>query len=101
MPLLRQQDSLQAETHFNEDQGALTAPTEMKYRAQVSVEGDAALITKVFSAEDTSIKDSAYSLARTAKGVTFKVSAADSIGLRTTLNAITKVLTVIEKMQGI
>ena len=73
----------------------------MNYRATLSVEGDAALIQKVFAAEDKQIKETSYELKRTGTGVTFAVEAEDSVVLRTALNSITKVLTVIEKMKGI
>ena len=70
-----------------------------KYDATIRVEGDSNLIQKVFASEDTSIKESAsYKLEKTPKGVTFAVQAEDSVGLRTALNSITKVLTVIEKV---
>ena len=74
----------------------------MKYESLISVKGDSELISKVFASEDREIKDKAsYKIKRSRDGVTFIVEAEDSIGLRTTLNSITKVLTVIEKMKKI
>ena len=74
----------------------------MKYSAVINVSGDAALIQKVFAAEDTTIKEKAsYKIRKTAEGVTFAIDAEDSVGLRTVLNSITKVLTVIEKVKRI
>ncbi len=71
----------------------------MKYKTVINVSGDGALIQKVFAAEDRIIKEKAtYSLKKTATGVAFSVEAEDSVGLRTTLNSITKILTVIEKI---
>jgi len=74
----------------------------MKYDAQISVRGDAALIRKVFASEDNIIRDKAkYTVKKTANGVSFGISAEDSVALRTALNSITKVLTVIEKTKQI
>lgn len=77
----------------------------MKYAAAITVKGDAKLIKKVFEAEDRQIKDKAsYSIKKT-KGsedsTVFAVEAEDSTGLRTALNSITKILTVIEKVKKI
>ena len=101
VPLLRKQDSLQAQKDINQDKSALIAPSKMtfKYDATIRVEGDSNLIQKVFASEDTVIKETAsYKLKKTPKGITFAVQAEDSVGLRTALNSITKVLTVIEKV---
>ena len=73
-----------------------------KYDATISVKGNANLIQKVFASEDTAIKENAsYKLEKTPQGITFAVQAEDSTGLRTALNSITKVLTVIEKVAKI
>ena len=73
--------------------------TTLKYAATLKVKGDGNLIQKVFAAEDTSIKEKAsYKLKKTSEGVVFAVQADDSTGLRTVLNSIMKVLTVIEKV---
>lgn len=74
----------------------------MKYNARISVKGDAALIRNVFASEDTKIKEKAsYSIKKTLDGMAFDVNAEDSVALRTALNSITKVLTVIEKTREI
>ncbi len=74
----------------------------MKYTAAITVKGDTDLIKKVFAAEDTQIKDKAsYKIKKNPAGIAFAVEAEDSIGLRTALNSITKVLTVIEKVRKI
>ncbi len=74
----------------------------MKYNAVINVAGDAELIQRVFAAEDTQIKDNAsYRIKKAKNSLVFTVKAGDSIGLRTTLNSITKVLTVIEKVKKI
>ncbi len=74
----------------------------MKYNARISVKGDAALIKKVFASEDTRIKEKAsYEVKKTRDSIYFDIHAEDSVGLRTALNSITKVLTVIEKTREI
>ncbi|HIG98015.1 TPA: hypothetical protein HA231_01150 [Candidatus Woesearchaeota archaeon] len=74
----------------------------MKYKTVLSVLGDANLIMKVFEPEDKEINGKAtYTMNKTPEGVAFTVTANDSTGLRTALNSITKVLTVIEKTKGI
>ena len=73
-----------------------------KYDATISVKGNANLVQKVFASEDTAIKEKAvYKLKKTQEGIVFAVQAQDSVGLRTALNSITKVLTVIEKVAKI
>lgn len=74
----------------------------MKYKSLISVKGDSELISKVFAAEDRKIKEKAdYKIKKSGDGVTFAVEAEDSTGLRTALNSITKILTVIEKVKRI
>lgn len=74
----------------------------MKYAAAITVKGDAELIKKVFEAEDAQIKDKAsYTIKKAKNGIVFAVEAEDGTGLRTALNSITKVLTVIEKVKKI
>ena len=73
-----------------------------KYAETITVNGDSELIQKVFASEDKQIKDKArYKIKKNAAGIAFAVEAEDSIGLRTVLNSITKVLTVIEKIKKI
>ena len=72
----------------------------MRYKSLISVKGDSELISKVFASEDREIKDKAsYKIRKSSEGVMFEVEAENSIGLRTVLNSITKVLTVIEKIK--
>ena len=74
----------------------------MKYKASINVARDGALIEKVFASEDKSIKGkTSYRLKKTAGGVAFSIEAKDSTALRTILNSITKILTVIEKTNRI
>jgi len=67
------------------------------YRATISVDDKSGLIRKCFDPEDKNIKGKAsYKVG--GKGKTeFIIKAEDSIALRTVLNSITKMLTVIEK----
>ncbi len=75
---------------------------KMKYTAAINVSGDGALIQKAFAAEDTGInRKASYTLRKTAGGVAFSIRSDDSAGLRAMLNSITKVLTVIEKIENI
>ena len=72
------------------------------YRATVHVQGNQRLIQSCFSPEDKGMKGrSAYSLKKEQGGVMFEVTAQDSVALRAHLNTITKMLTVVEKMQRI
>lgn len=74
----------------------------MKCSATINASGDAALIQKVFAAEDTNIKEkTSYTLKKAEGGVAFIIQAEDSTALRTALNSITKILTVIEKIKKI
>jgi tRNA threonylcarbamoyladenosine modification (KEOPS) complex Pcc1 subunit len=74
----------------------------IKYKATVNVNGDSELIKKVFASEDKQIKEkTSYTIKKTSSGVSFVVEAADSVGLRTALNSITKLLTVIEKIKNL
>ena len=71
----------------------------MKYRATVSVGGNASLIAKVFASEDRAIKGKAsYRLRKSRGGVVFAFEAGDSVALRTVLNSVTKILNVVEKV---
>jgi len=57
-----------------------------------------ALVIKCFSCEDKSIQGRAeYKLVKKGGKAVFEINAADSTALRTMLNSITKLLTVIEK----
>ncbi|MBI2145377.1 hypothetical protein HYU18_03590 [Candidatus Woesearchaeota archaeon] len=74
----------------------------MKYNATIFVDSEGGLISKVFAAEDRNIKGKAsYKLEKTANGAKFSIDAEDSIALRTALNSITKILTVIEKIKKV
>ncbi|MBI2664268.1 hypothetical protein HYX10_02900 [Candidatus Woesearchaeota archaeon] len=71
------------------------------YRATIAVHDVSGIIRKCFAAEDKDIKGRAHYTLRGNENLVFEISAADSSGLRTVLNSITKMLTVIEKTKGI
>lgn len=66
--------------------------------ATISVDDRAKVIGKCFAAEDRDIKGKASYAVKSQKGrAVFEIKAEDSVALRTVLNSITKMLTVIEK----
>ncbi|MBS3132625.1 hypothetical protein J4470_00655 [Candidatus Woesearchaeota archaeon] len=72
------------------------------YKATISVDDRKGIIKKGFAPEDKGIKGKAGYAVKGGKGrVVFEITARDSIALRTVLNSITKMLTVIEKVGGI
>ena len=72
------------------------------YSATISARDSKGIIEKCFASEDKAIKDKAkYTVTKHGNKVLFEIHANDSIGLRTVLNSITKMLTVIEKMDKI
>jgi len=71
------------------------------YSACIQAE-DPELIFKVFAPEDRSIQGRAQYEIKKKKGkAVFEIKAKDSVALRTMLNSITKMLTVIEKTKVI
>lgn len=70
--------------------------------ATVSVDDRKSLVLKCFAAEDREIKGKASYTVKSEKGkAVFEIKAEDSVALRTVLNSITKMLTVIEKAGNI
>ena len=67
------------------------------YRATISVDDEKGIIRKCFAPEDKSIKGRASYRLRGGRRAVFEIMAEDSVALRTVLNSITKMLTVIEK----
>jgi len=67
------------------------------YKATISVDDKKGIIKKGFASEDKDIKGKASYNVKGSKRVVFEIKAVDSIALRTVLNSITKMLTVIEK----
>ena len=72
------------------------------YNATVTCEDGDGSIRKCFRAEDRKIKGKAeYSVVKQGKNAVFRMSADDSVALRTVMNSITKMLTIIEKTRRI
>ncbi len=70
--------------------------------ATISVDDEKGLLLKCFAAEDRDIKGKASYTVKSRKGKSvFEITAEDSVALRTLLNSITKMLTVIEKAKRI
>ncbi len=70
--------------------------------ATISVDGRKGLVLKCFASEDRAIKGKASYVVKSQKGkAVFEMKAEDSVALRTVLNSITKMLTVIEKAERI
>ena len=71
-------------------------------QASITAEDRGRIIFRAFAPEDRSIKGKAeYRVSRAGGRTVFAISAADSTSLRTAMNSITRMLTVIEKMRGI
>ena len=71
-------------------------------KASIAADDRGGVIRKCFASEDREIKGKAeYDVVKRGSKVVFEVSAVDSVALRTVLNSITKMLTVIEKMGGL
>ena len=71
------------------------------YKATISVDDRKGLIKKSFAPEDKDIKGKASYKVKGHRKIIFEITAIDSIALRTVLNSITKMLTVIEKVSRI
>ncbi|MBI2136903.1 hypothetical protein HYU12_00075 [Candidatus Woesearchaeota archaeon] len=69
-------------------------------KASIVADDRGGFIRNCFASEDREIKGKAkYEVVKSGSKVVFEVSAVDSVALRTVLNSITKMLTVIEKME--
>jgi tRNA threonylcarbamoyladenosine modification (KEOPS) complex Pcc1 subunit len=69
------------------------------YKAIISVDDSKGVIRKAFASEDRDIKGKAsYEVKEGGGKIVFEITARDSTALRTVLNSITKMLTVIEKV---
>ena len=71
------------------------------YKATISVEDPKGTIKKCFAPEDKEIKGKASYKLTGERNIVFEIAAQDSTGLRTVLNSITKMLTVVEKMKNV
>lgn len=74
----------------------------MKYKAKLKAFGDSEKILRCFEAEGERQQDrSTLKMSKMEDYVLFEVTAKDATALRATLNGITKLLSVYEKMESI
>lgn len=73
----------------------------MNLSAKIEVEGDAENIIKCFKPEPIKKERSEYTIKKSKGRAIFEVKAKDPVALRATLNAITQMLSVYQKMKGI
>lgn len=75
----------------------------MECRATISVAGDAGLIRAAFLPEKKALKAERahYAIRAGDGGVVFEVKADDAVAFRAAVNAITKMLSVIEKVKKV
>ena len=72
------------------------------YEATITATITPSLVQKCFAQEEKDIQGRAeYTIASKGDTVTFAITAKDSTALRTAMNGITKILTVIEKTKDI
>ncbi len=75
----------------------------MIYSAKIRVFKNPSIVYKCFISESKSLKTdrSDYTIKKYQDCVEFNINAKDSVALRATLNSITKLLTVYEKIEGL
>jgi len=73
----------------------------MKLNAVVRVFGDPKEICACFEPELADEKRSNFKITKNKDCVLFEIEAEDSVALRATLNSVTKLLTVYEKLKGL
>ena len=75
----------------------------MIYSAKIRAYKNPAIIYKCFISESKNLKTnrSSYTIKKRKDYVEFDIKANDSIALRATINSITKLLTVYEKIEGL
>lgn len=70
----------------------------MKYEAVIKVKDNIEVVYKAFLSEQGDFGRSGWTVEKTDDEVEFRITAEDSVALRATLNSITKLLTVYEKV---
>ena len=70
----------------------------MNYSATIKVGGDAKSLFECFAPEGIQKERSNYALKKAKDGVIFEINATDATALRATVNMITQMLAVYEKM---
>ena len=93
MPLLRKQDVVQAKVNKHQSK------SKMKLTAEIKVYGDPKELCACFEPELTDKKRANFRIIQREDHILFEVEAEDSVALRATLNGITKLITVYEKMK--
>jgi len=75
----------------------------MIYSAKIRIYKNPSVIYKCFSSESKNLKTdrSNYTIKKSKDYVEFDIKANDSVALRATINSITKLLTVYEKIEGL
>lgn len=73
----------------------------MRYRAEIKINGDAEKIIECFEPELSKKDRSSFDIKKQKDHVLIEVEASDSVALRATLNAITKLLTVYENIEKV
>ena len=75
----------------------------MIYSAKIRVYKNPVIIYKCFVSESKNLKThrSSYTIKKRKDYIEFNIKANDSVALRATLNSITKLLTVYEKIEGL
>ena len=93
MPLLWQQDALQAKAGLYQSQGQMI---RMDYSARLSVRGDPDKLLECLKPEESDFDRSKFTIDRTEEGVVFDITAKDAVAFRATLNSIAQLLIVFE-----
>jgi len=73
----------------------------MNYSARIDVVGNQKSLLECFAPEGIKKERSHYSIIKTKKGIRFDIKANDATALRATINMITQLLAVYEKMSRI
>ena len=95
MPLLREQDTFQVKDSCYKSKG------KMNYSVQINVQGNQKSLLECLSPEGIKKERSHYLLKKIKNGVRFDIKAKDATALRATVNMITQLLAVYEKMSRI
>jgi len=73
----------------------------MAYHSKIEVVGDADKIYRCFSTESMEKERSNFSIRKSKNKVVFEIKAKDAVAFRATMNMITQLLTVYEKVKKI
>jgi tRNA threonylcarbamoyladenosine modification (KEOPS) complex Pcc1 subunit len=95
MPLLRQQDAVQAKGHSHEDK------SKMSLSADIIIDEDTERLYKCLLPEAKKIKRSEMGLKKEKDRLVINVRASDATALRASVNSILKLIVVYEKMKDI